>query len=161
MWTNATRFSPAHATLAPRQIHNQARNSFSFIWTSARNGSCVNLVVAGLGYRFKHVVLNHATVLPLVFGRSPQGFCGFCFAIAFGCNPDTMRKHYLALEEFEISGRVMEKMQAESSGEVREIQKPPAEPTEKDLQPVVASPLSDTSSEVRETGLEPAPGCRD
>ena len=35
-------------------------------------------------------------------------------AIAFGCNPNTMREHYLALEEIAISDRVMEKMQAET-----------------------------------------------
>ena len=57
-------------------------------------------------------------------------------AIAFGCNPQTMRQHYIALEETEISDRVMEKMQAESSGEVREIPKPSDEPTKKDSQPV-------------------------
>jgi hypothetical protein len=66
-------------------------------------------------------------------------------AIAFGCNPDTMRQHYIALNEVEISDRVMEKVQAESWGEVRETRNPTSEPTVKDLRPVVASPLSDYS----------------
>ncbi len=35
-------------------------------------------------------------------------------AIAFGCNPQTMREHYIALEEQEISDRVMDKIQNES-----------------------------------------------
>ena len=30
-------------------------------------------------------------------------------AVAFGCNPQTMRQHYIALDEVEISDRVMEK----------------------------------------------------
>jgi hypothetical protein len=34
-------------------------------------------------------------------------------AIAFGCNPNTMREHYLALAETEITDRVMDMMQAE------------------------------------------------
>ena len=32
-----------------------------------------------------------------------------------------MRKHYIALEEMEISDRVMQKIQAETQGEIREI----------------------------------------
>jgi len=32
-------------------------------------------------------------------------------AITFGCNPETMRQHYIALEEQDISDRVMETMQ--------------------------------------------------
>ena len=32
-------------------------------------------------------------------------------AIAFGCHPETMRKHYVALDETEISDRVMDKIQ--------------------------------------------------
>ena len=35
-------------------------------------------------------------------------------AIAFGCNPQTMREHYLALEEQQISDRVMDKMRDEN-----------------------------------------------
>jgi integrase len=61
-------------------------------------------------------------------------------AIAFGCNPNTMREHYLSLEEVEISDRVMEKMQAKIWGEVREIGNPASEPTKKESQPVVATP---------------------
>jgi hypothetical protein len=32
-------------------------------------------------------------------------------AVAFGCHPETMRKHYVALDETEISDRVMDKLQ--------------------------------------------------
>ena len=32
-------------------------------------------------------------------------------AVAFGCNPDTMRKHYIALDEIAVSDRVMEAIQ--------------------------------------------------
>ena len=35
-------------------------------------------------------------------------------AVAFGCNPDTMRKHYIALDEQDISDRVMEQIQSQS-----------------------------------------------
>ena len=56
-----------------------------------------------------------------------------------------------------ISDRVMEKRRAGSSGEVREIQNSFSGPNKKDSQPAVASPLSERPSEVRETGLEPAP----
>jgi hypothetical protein len=35
-------------------------------------------------------------------------------AVAFGCNPDTMRKHYIALDEVEISDRVMERIQSQT-----------------------------------------------
>lgn len=35
-------------------------------------------------------------------------------AVAFGCNPDTMRKHYIALEEVAISDGVMEKIQSQT-----------------------------------------------
>ena len=42
-------------------------------------------------------------------------------AVAFGCNPKTMRQHYIALDEVEISDRVMEKIQNGIEGELREI----------------------------------------
>ena len=32
-------------------------------------------------------------------------------AVAFGCNPDTMRQHYIALDEVDISDRVMDRIQ--------------------------------------------------
>ncbi len=32
-------------------------------------------------------------------------------AIAFGCNPDTMRKHYLAIDEQAVSDAVFERLQ--------------------------------------------------
>ena len=32
-------------------------------------------------------------------------------AIAFGCNPQTMRQHYIALDEVGSSDRVMDKIQ--------------------------------------------------
>ena len=35
-------------------------------------------------------------------------------AVAFGCHPETMRKHYVALDETEISDRVMDRMQGRS-----------------------------------------------
>jgi site-specific recombinase XerC len=35
-------------------------------------------------------------------------------AIAFGCNPGTMRQHYISLNEVEISDRVMETMQSQT-----------------------------------------------
>jgi hypothetical protein len=35
-------------------------------------------------------------------------------AVAFGCKPDTMRKHYIALDEQDISDRVMEQIQSQS-----------------------------------------------
>ena len=41
-------------------------------------------------------------------------------AIAFGCNPQTMRWHYIALDEVAISDRVMDKIQGrngEKNGE--------------------------------------------
>ena len=38
-------------------------------------------------------------------------------AVAFGCNPDTMRKHYIALDETAVSDRVMEAIQG---GGIRE-----------------------------------------
>ena len=82
-------------------------------------------------------------------------------AVAFGCNPQTMRQHYIALDEVEISDRVMERIQNGIEGELRESSQIGGEPTEKDSQPVVASPLVVTTSEVRETGLEPAPPCGD
>jgi len=34
-------------------------------------------------------------------------------AIAFGCNPDTMRKHYLALDEVAVTDRVMDAIQGQ------------------------------------------------
>ena len=42
-------------------------------------------------------------------------------AVAFGCNPQTMRQHYIALDEVEISDRVMEKIQNGIEGELREM----------------------------------------
>jgi integrase len=36
-------------------------------------------------------------------------------AVAFGCHPETMRKHYVALDETEISDRVMDKLQGRSA----------------------------------------------
>lgn len=41
-------------------------------------------------------------------------------AVAFGCNPDTMRKHYVALDEIGISDKVMEALQG--GGEKEEVQ---------------------------------------
>ena len=41
-------------------------------------------------------------------------------AVAFGCNPATMRKHYIALDEVAISDRVMDRIQngrGEKNGE--------------------------------------------
>ncbi len=35
-------------------------------------------------------------------------------AVAFGCNPQTMRQHYISLDEVEISDRVMEKIQSKT-----------------------------------------------
>ena len=35
-------------------------------------------------------------------------------AVAFGCDPNTMRKHYIALEEQDIADRVMDKIQNET-----------------------------------------------
>jgi integrase len=67
-------------------------------------------------------------------------------AVAFGCNPQTMRQHYIALDEVEISDRVMEKIQNGIEGELRENRPVAAEPTKKDSQPVVASPGSETTS---------------
>jgi integrase len=47
-------------------------------------------------------------------------------AVAFGCHPETMRKHYIALDETEISDRVMDKIHGysgskngEKSGEIK------------------------------------------
>ena len=37
-------------------------------------------------------------------------------AIAFGCNPDTMRKHYLAMDEVTVTDRVMDAIQGNSAG---------------------------------------------
>ena len=34
-------------------------------------------------------------------------------AVAFGCNPQTMREHYIALDEQQITDRVMERIQNE------------------------------------------------
>ena len=102
-----------------------------------------------------------STYHPSPIGRDPEGLyrakmAGVSYddaAIAFGCNPDTMRKHYLALEEIEISDRVMDKLPAGNSGEVREMQNPSAEPTTKDSQPVVASFLSNGTSDRAGNGL--------
>ena len=82
-------------------------------------------------------------------------------AVAFGCNPQTVRQHDIALDEVAISDRVMERIQNGIEGELRENCTAVEKPTEKDSQPIVASPLSATTSEVRETGLEPAPPCGD
>lgn len=38
-------------------------------------------------------------------------------AIAFGCNPETMRQHYLALDEIAITDRVMDEVQGRRGGE--------------------------------------------
>jgi hypothetical protein len=35
-------------------------------------------------------------------------------AVAFGCHPETVRKHYVALDETEISDRVMDKIHGRS-----------------------------------------------
>jgi hypothetical protein len=40
-------------------------------------------------------------------------------ARAFGCNPEARRNHYIALEEQDLSDRVMQAIQ--SKGEIREI----------------------------------------
>ena len=56
-----------------------------------------------------------------------------------------MRQHYIALDEVEVSDRAMEKIQNGIEGEMRENCQVGGEPTEKDLRPVVASPLSDYS----------------
>jgi hypothetical protein len=37
-------------------------------------------------------------------------------AIAFGCNADTMRKHYLALDELAVTDRVMDALQGNGNG---------------------------------------------
>lgn len=42
-------------------------------------------------------------------------------AIAFGCNPDTMRKHYVALDETDISDRVMDAIQGGSATKPGEV----------------------------------------
>ena len=57
-------------------------------------------------------------------------------AVAFGCNPQTMREHYIALDEVAISDRVMEKIQNGIEGDLRENSQVGPEPTEKDLQSV-------------------------
>jgi hypothetical protein len=80
-------------------------------------------------------------------------------AVAFGCNPQRMRQYCIALDEVTISDRVMEKIQNGIEGEMGENRPVGAEPTKKDLQPVVASLLVETSPEVRETGFEPARPC--
>ena len=59
-------------------------------------------------------------------------------AVAFGCNPQTMRQHYIALDEVTISDRVMEKIQNGIEGDLRENRPVAGEPTEKDLRPVVS-----------------------
>lgn len=48
-------------------------------------------------------------------------------AVAFGCNPQTMRQHYIALDETEISDRVMDKIQGkngEKNGEKHDVPSP-------------------------------------
>ena len=42
-------------------------------------------------------------------------------AVAFGCNPATMRQHYIALDEVAISDRVMDKNPVGTWGEFGEI----------------------------------------
>jgi hypothetical protein len=37
-------------------------------------------------------------------------------AFAFGCNPETMRRHYLALNEVDITDRVMERLHGSDNG---------------------------------------------
>jgi site-specific recombinase XerD len=41
-------------------------------------------------------------------------------AVAFGCNPQTMREHYVALDELTISDRVMDSIQNGNGSEMRE-----------------------------------------
>lgn len=42
-------------------------------------------------------------------------------SIAFGCHPETMRKHYLALNEESIADRVMDQIQKPSDQKSGEI----------------------------------------
>jgi hypothetical protein len=68
-------------------------------------------------------------------------------------HPGISKVQFLQLRErlevlqTEITDRVMEKMQAESWGEVREMGNTTSEPNKKDLQPVVASPSVSISYE--------------
>jgi hypothetical protein len=39
-------------------------------------------------------------------------------AVAFGCNPDTMRKHYIAFDEVAVSDRVMQAIQVDDEKNV-------------------------------------------
>lgn len=70
-------------------------------------------------------------------------------AIAFGCNPQTMRQHYIALEETEISDRVMDKIQGrngEKNGEEHDDPSPQedkASPGEPKQEPDEASANAD------------------
>lgn len=50
-------------------------------------------------------------------------------AVAFGCNPDTMRKHYLELDEVAVTDRVMEAIQG--NGKKADETKPSEDPKPK------------------------------
>jgi hypothetical protein len=57
----------------------------------------------------------------VIYGGAVHGFTnpgsGISYddaAVAFGCNPQTMRQHYIALDEVDISDRVMEKIQSQT-----------------------------------------------
>ena len=49
-------------------------------------------------------------------------------AFAFGCNPETMRRHYLALNEVDITDRVMERLNASDIGSPKPTE-PPTPPS--------------------------------
>jgi integrase len=49
-------------------------------------------------------------------------------AIAFGCNPETMRRHYLALNEVDITDRVMERLHGSNNGSPKPTE-PPTPPS--------------------------------
>ena len=49
-------------------------------------------------------------------------------AVAFGCNPETMRRHYLALNEVDITDRVMERMHDSANGSAKQTEPPPPPP---------------------------------
>ena len=42
-------------------------------------------------------------------------------AVAFGCNPETMRRHYLALNEVDITDRVMGRLHGSAAVEFGEM----------------------------------------
>ena len=50
-------------------------------------------------------------------------------AIAFGCHPETMRQHYLALDEVAITDRVMAEVQGTSRSKRGETSPPSDPPT--------------------------------